>query len=139
MTPEALATYIIAIAGPMSGILIAAIANHRSKKQWAKENQVAITQANVSEKDAHTREIAMILDGYTKVNQALNTSLERALDTSQECSDKYDALEARFDEERELNKHRQREMIDHIMRLEALVPSPPGPPDRPEWSTTEGK
>lgn len=126
--------YLIAIAGPLSGIAVAAISNQRSKRQWSRDQQVAAANVNVSEKDAHTREIAVILDGYTKVNQALNTNLERAEKASTECSEKYDALERRFDEAERLNYARRMELIDHIRRLEDLVPSPPGPPERPKWS-----
>lgn len=134
MTPEQIMAAAIAIAGPVSGFLIAVIANRRSKQQLDKEQSVAVATVTVSEKDAHTREIAVILDGYTKVNQALNSSLERVTKSSEECSEKYDALEKRFDEAERVNAVRRYELIDHIRRLEELVPSPPGPPERPKWS-----
>lgn len=140
MNTAQILTLIAAIGGPISGILIAILSNSRSKKQVGEEQTVARAAVRVDEKDAHTREIAVILDGYTAVNTALNKSLERAETGLTDCSEKYDALERRFEESEQRARERERyeaalrlDLIEHIQALEALVPSPPGPPERPTW------
>lgn len=140
MNTAQILTLVAAIGGPLSGILIAVISNSRSKRQVEVEQHTTRAAVRVDEKDAHTREIAVILDGYTAVNTALNKSLERAETGLIDCSGKYDALEKRFEEAERHNEERERynaalrlDLIQHIQALEALVPSPPGPPDRPAW------
>lgn len=124
---------IAAIGGPLSGILIAVISNRRSNRVVSTEQTVAKASVRVDEKDAHTREIAVILDGYTAVNSALNKSLERAETGLSDCGQKYDALEHRFEEYEASARRMQNEMISHIRNLEDLIPTPPGPPERPAW------
>lgn len=133
MTPEQILTLIAAVGGPLSGVLIAVISNRRSRQQINHENDVAKATVRVDEKDAHTREIAMILDGYTAVNTALNKSLERTETGLHDCSEKFEELEARFEEYERRSQAERLEMIEHIKRLEQLIPYPPGPPERPAW------
>lgn len=140
MTPEQiqqLQLLILGLAGPASGLAIAWISNRRSKRQVVLETTNAARNVRVSEKDAHTREIAMILDGYTKVNVAQVAAIARAEASASGCNEKYEALERRFDESERRTSERLNVLIDHIEVLEKMVPTPPGPPARPMWSGIE--
>lgn len=144
MDGQTILTIIVAVGSPLSGIVVALIANSRSRRQTTREQVIATAGVRIDEKDAHTREIAVILEGYTAVNNATVKALERAEMSASNCnekydvlSDKYDALSDRFEKYEELSEARLRELAQHVIVLEDMVPSPPGPPDRPAWFAIE--
>jgi hypothetical protein len=111
------------IGGPASGIVIALIVNHRNK-------QTTVATVGVSEKEAHTHEIAMIIDGFTESLAAVRSELKATTEKNVVIEKKYDALAERFDRA----EHREQLMRRHIVALEELIPNPPGPPARPDWN-----
>lgn len=135
LTSEQIAVLLAAVGGPISGIIIAWMGARRSKRQVAAENQTATRTVAVTERDAHTREISAIIDGYTAVNKATTEALTRAENASSTCAEKYDALEARFEEAERQRRIERRETIEHWEALERLIPTPPGPPERPAWAS----
>lgn len=89
-------------------------------------HKVALSQVNVSEKDANTRQFEAIVEGFTQSLTAARTEAERA-------NTRAGALETRLD-----NLERERavehiQIVEHLTKLEMLVPNPPGPPPRPTW------
>jgi predicted nucleic acid-binding Zn-ribbon protein len=106
--------------------------------------KVSEKQVTVSEKQAHTAEIAMIIDGFTESLAAVQSQLDRAekayltLDAKhEELKQKHEGLvkdhetlASRID----LSERDRAQMIAHIVALEALIPNPPGPPERPKWN-----
>ena len=132
---------IAAIGGPLSGIIIALVADHRSKRNLHATNQVELKTIEVCEKEAHTHEIAVIIEGFTTSLENMRTDLQ---DTRAELTATKTELTATREELRRTredhSKLRDRVdqsdierdlMIRHITDLEALVPNPPGPPTRP--------
>jgi hypothetical protein len=62
-----------------------------------------------------------------RVRQDLSGAFER-IDT---LEDKVGVLEERH----RTDSRQKAEMVRHIIALEALIPTPPGPPARPAWNT----
>jgi chromosome segregation ATPase len=124
------------VGGPISGIIVAIIANHRNKKTAQADSQIADKGVRVTERDSHTREIAMIIDGFTE-------SLASVREELKDTRSRYDGLTLRYSElaakheilakKVETSEAQRAEMIAHIVELEAIVPNPPGPPTRPNW------
>ena len=144
MTWQQILTLVVAVGTPLSGIVVALVANTRSRRHVTREQVLATAGVKIDEKDAHTREIAVILDGYTAVNQAQLRALERAEASADNCNKRYDTLETkydllvqRFEVAEEQNEERVRVLVQHVVALEAMVPTPPGPPERPAWFANE--
>lgn len=69
----------------------------------------------VGEHEAKTHEFSAIVDGF-------ETLLTQQKNELSELRNRVDKLESY-----------QRDLIEHVDILEALIPSPPGPPPRPHW------
>lgn len=130
--------FITVMAAPISGIIVAFIANRRSKAP--EQVTQPMTRADgsargdtVSEHQAHVAEISVIIDGFTASHRALTEDFERVRRESSECRDRTDALEARFRASERARIIERQMMVDHIEILEALIPVPPGAPARPVW------
>lgn len=139
MTTDQIVQLIVGLGLPISGIFVAWIANRRSRNETPAQTHT-IANTKVTETDAHTRELTGIVDGFSLANRAAERMTERALRAASDCDEKYQRLEERFEaseqryekDERARRAERQ-EMIDHIRALEDLIPTPPGPPERPAW------
>lgn len=139
-----------AVSLPLSGVIVAIIAKIRSDKpadppakpvahdtMSAAEISVRKTLAATSEKEAHNAEISIIIEGFTASMEALRLTVADARLESSEA--KMEATSARADvtklrQTMDAMAEQREELIDHIQALEALIPSPPGPPPRPAWS-----
>lgn len=90
----------------------------------------------VSETEAETHQFQAIVDGFER-------SLKVVSERAEKAEQKADAAELKADgAEQKANKlsHRVRSLEDerhqaitHVLLLEALIPYPPGPPERPLW------
>lgn len=97
----------------------------------------------VSEKEANTHHVQMILDGLTTSitvltgrADAAEKKADAAEKTAEAADKKADAAEQQAKDlgkrVRQLEDERH-DAIDHIIYLESLIPDPPGPPARPNW------
>lgn len=99
-------------------------------------SKVQSKQVQVSEKEAETHQWQAIVDGFTASLAAVNVRAEgaerEARDAKAEAavsSGKINLLDQRVN----ALEGERREMLNHIIALEHLVPYPPGPPKRPVW------
>lgn len=111
-----------------------------ANKHKSKELVISEKIANISETEAQTHQIQAIFEGFntslavvskraTDAENALAELRERSESALAELRGRVDKLE----DEREEYLEERNLMIRHIVDLEQLVPSPPGPPDRPKW------
>lgn len=100
--------------------------NNKSK---SKEIVVSEKLANVSEQEAQTHQIQAIFEGFNAAIAAASKRAEAAEAAVAKVSERVTKLE----EEREEYLEERDLLVRHIVDLEALVPSPPGPPARPKW------
>jgi hypothetical protein len=108
------------IVGPLSGVLVAVIANHRSKK--TEDAQVDV------QKDANSNQlVSVLIEGFTEQVRLVNASNEGLRLQVKALEDKNNQLEKRLDERDALKII----MLAHIGELEKMIPTPPGPPKRP--------
>lgn len=132
-----------AVAAPISGVVVAIIVNRRTKQERADGTTTAMRAVSVDEKEAHTHEIAVMIEGFATSleNMRLDLAEARAQSASahaEAASARQEAASARA-ELSELKIQLQwyvadrLEMIRHIVHLEDLIPTPPGPPTRPTW------
>ena len=98
------------------------LAQKWANKSKSKELIVSEKLANVSEQEAQTHQIQAIFEGF---NTSLNVVSKRAEDAENAVKELRTRVE-KLEDERDL-------LISHIVDLEQLVPSPPGPPARPKW------
>lgn len=122
------------------GVVITGIVQFLTQK-W--RNRVEHRQTAVSETEAQTHQFQAIIDGFTQSLAAVNsrattaeaeakaarTEASSAQVEGRRANDRAALLEGRVDQ---LEDERTK-MINHIIDLEALIPSPPGPPPRPSW------
>lgn len=134
---------ISAIAAPLSGVVVAIIVNRRTKQERADGSTTAMKSVQVNEKEAHTHEIAVMIEGFSTSLENMRLDLadaraQSAAAHAEAASAKQEAASARA----ELSELRiqiqwyvadRLEMIRHIVHLEDLIPTPPGPPTRPTW------
>lgn len=111
----------------------------RYQKMHNKETvSVELKKVQVTEKEAQTHEIAVILEGFTAVTAASTLRAENAEKSAALAHERVEKVEARAEKvESRLSKVERikDEMIDHIKVLEQMVPNPPGPPTRPtSWN-----
>jgi cell shape-determining protein MreC len=107
------------IVGPLTGLLVALIANHRSKK--VDDSKLVIDRSN-----SNNELIQTLMEGFTE-------QIKTVTQANKDLSKKVDTLETKNAElERRLNERDvvKAAMLQHILELEALVPNPPGPPAR---------
>lgn len=136
MDPLTTVGLIGAIGGPLSGITIAVIADRRSKKSGEANSDVALRAVEVDEKDAHTREIAVMIEGFTASLSNLRTDLEATRERLATAEDELGQTRGEVGELRkriEKGDRERDELVAHIIELEKMVPYPPGPPTRPIW------
>lgn len=86
-------------------------------------------KVKVTEREAQTHEIAVILEGFTAVTAASTARAESAEKSAEHAHLRVEKVENRLTDMERIND----EMIDHIKLLEGMVPNPPGPPTRPTW------
>jgi septal ring factor EnvC (AmiA/AmiB activator) len=141
MTPNEWASLAGGIGGPVSGIVIALIVWARSRRDTDATTAVAEKGVRVDERQAHTAEVAMIIDGFTESLAAVRselkdarTELSDARDELKDAAAKYDGLRQEHDALKEQVDMERAAMITHIEALENLIPNPPGPPERPKWT-----
>jgi outer membrane murein-binding lipoprotein Lpp len=141
---ELLIALVAGIGGPASGIAVAVIADRRSKREHPTAVDVSQKTVKVSEREAATHEIAVIIDGFntsmtnlradvTAAREDSATARAEAREAREEhglLKEKHEALTDRV----ETSERERAEMIRHIVALENLIPNPPGPPPRPDWS-----
>lgn len=99
-------------------------------------NRVQNKQVQVSEKEAETHQWQAIVDGFTASLAAVNVRAENAereaKDAKAEAATSTGKI-ALLDSRVGVLETEKREMLNHIIALEHLVPYPPGPPKRPVW------
>jgi hypothetical protein len=121
------------IAVPLSGVIIAFIANKRSNRETddtvSKPEQAKV----MTEGQAQTAELSLIFEGFTASHRALTEDFARVRQESKDCRETTEELKARFKLAERARLAERRIMINHIEMLEALIPVPPGPPTRPSW------
>lgn len=124
------------ILAPFLGVGAGILASWFSRRTGREQVTVSAAAVKVDEKEAHTAEIAMIIDGFSaSLKQAqqdltaARSDLERARDELKTARLDNDDLRRRV-----VAYGRQlTEMLFHIINLEQMVPNPPGPPTRPDW------
>lgn len=104
------------------------------KTKWDKRHAIAtveveLKKVSVTEREAQTHEIAVILEGFTAVTAASQARAESAEKSAESAHERVEKVETRMNKVEEING----EMIKHIQVLEAGYPNPPGPPQRPNW------
>lgn len=136
-------TIIGLVAAPLAGVVVALIVDRRTKMRNSMEGTVAERSVKVEEREAYNHEVAIIIEGFTASLERTDKELARALErieqsetshriTREELKDtQIEVKELRLKHEQ--NDRQRAEMIRHIQALEALVPTPPGPPTRPYW------
>lgn len=136
-------TIIGLVAAPLAGVVVALIVDRRTKMRNSMEGTVAERSVKVEEREAYNHEVAIIIEGFTASLERTDKELARALArieqsetshriTREELKDtQIEVKELRLKHEQ--NDRQRAEMIRHIQALEALVPTPPGPPTRPYW------
>lgn len=105
------------ILGPISATVGYLLSSHNSKKSLAVTSQSAKDTAAVAGRNAATQEFAVIMQGW----QATFERMDRER--------KDDRLEI---------EHLGEDvavLVEHIVQLEQLIPSPPGAPQRPKLKT----
>jgi uncharacterized membrane protein len=107
------------IIGPATGLVVALVANHRSKKDTEANINIADRTVDVAAKEADTR-------AFSAVMEAFEVQLRVTTDRANKLEEKVADLETRLNE-RDL---RAALMLNHISTLERLVPVPPGVPPR---------
>lgn len=132
-----------AILTPILSIIGTIITVRRMRRADKAAQETAIATVKVSEQNAHTQEVEMIISGFTGSLTAVNAELKRTQDAYGALSEKYgvlgekyDKLERQYDQlltEVRIDRRERQEMVDHIQVLEEQVPNPPGPPTRPVW------
>lgn len=141
--PLTTAALIGGILSPFAAIGAAWMAAVYSRRTGREQTQTAARAVQVDEKEAHTAEIAMIIDGFTASLAAAQDDLRRKGDELTEARGELRQAAADLESANQrINDLRRRvvaygkqlaEMLFHIMALERLVPNPPGPPARPDW------
>jgi hypothetical protein len=115
---------VASIAIPFLGTLATAWVTNRSNAK----------QSRVSEREANTHEMDMILDGFKEGMSELRTELQEQKKRSEGQIEKLEARVARLESENSALINQNTEQHNHIVALEALIPNPPGVPLRPIWS-----
>lgn len=116
------------------------LAQKWSNKNKSKELVVSEKLADISEQEAQTHQIQAIFEGFnsslavvskraTDAENALSEFRERSEQAVAKLTERVEKLE----KEREEYLEERDLMVRHIVDLETLVPSPPGPPVRPKW------
>lgn len=129
-----------AILAPFGSILASVLTYRTMRKRDDAAAGTADRQVDVSEKDAHTKELEMLFSAFGASQESLSNELARVVKAQEAQNEKHAALERKHEELkgqhekfREQHYREREEMIDHIIDLERLVPNPPGPPTRPAW------
>lgn len=126
----------IALAAPffvLIGVIISGIIQRLRDKgtQGVAEAGVA-----VSETEAETRQFQAIIDGFTKSLEVVEKRAVSAETKATAAEAKADSAEGKANKlsrrVRSLEDERH-QAITHVLLLEALIPYPPGPPERPLW------
>lgn len=105
------------VLGPVSAAIGYMLSSHNSKRSLAVTSQSAKDTAEVAGRNAATQEFAVIMQGW----QATFERMDRER--------KDDRLEI---------EHLGEDvavLVEHIVQLEQLIPSPPGAPQRPKLKT----
>lgn len=137
MTPLDFLPYIVGLGGPISAIIIAYIVDRRTHKTNQSSSRNSERAVEIDEKEAHTHEVSMIIEGFTQSLESLRTDLTRTQNDLKTARGEIDALrteQAEANRKIAISNRIRAEMMLHIMALEAMVPNPPGPPTRPLWS-----
>ncbi|MDQ7877381.1 hypothetical protein Q9R08_05255 [Microbacterium sp. QXD-8] len=124
------------ILSPFLAIGAAVLASVFSRRTGREQNQTSERAVQVDEKEAHTAEIAMIIDGFSASLKQAQADLGGARTELREARDELaHALQDNAALRRRVVGYGKqlREMLFHILALELLVPNPPGPPSRPDW------
>jgi len=98
---------------PLTGVVVAIIADRRSK------NTTTQTVA-VSEQEADTHQFAALTEGFVEQLRILKEDVAEQRGLVKSLTERVETLESQ-----------KLEMLAHILALEVLVPNPPGPPKRP--------
>lgn len=129
-----------AILAPIGAIVGSILTYRTMRKRDDAAAGTADRQVDVSEKDAHTRELEMLFSAFGASQKSLSDELARVVENQKvqnakhtELDRKHETLKKEYEEFREQHYREREEMIDHIVDLERLVPNPPGPPTRPSW------
>lgn len=117
------------VLAPLAGLAVAIITDHRSKQQTKLSYTAEEKNIDIREQEAETHYFAAITEGFVEQLRLVNNQYDRLSARYTDLEAKHTALEARFTE---IDKQRA-ELLKHVEALEALVPTPPGPPPRP-WN-----
>lgn len=115
---------VASIAIPFLGTIATAWVTNRSNAK----------QSRVSEREANTHEMDMILDGFKEGMSELRTELAEQKKRSEGQIEKLEKRVARLETENGALINQNTEQHNHIVALESLIPNPPGVPLRPIWS-----
>lgn len=103
-------------------------------------NRVSTKQVQISETEANTRQFQAIVEGFTQSLAAVSARAQSAEEragkaeaSSKLANDRAETLEGRLDDVEREREHERAELINHLNKVELLVPNPPGPPPRPPW------
>ena len=135
--------FILFISSPFL-ILIGVIINGIVQRKNAKgQQQTADKGVGVSEKEADTHQFQAIVDGFKVSLEAVERRASSAESRAKEAGDKADEADTKAgaaeDKANKLSRRvrsledERHEAIMHVLLLEAMIPFPPGPPERPSW------
>lgn len=106
--------------GPLVAVVSSLIAANVAKKNGTEG-------ARISRRQADTNEFSAMTEGFTESFRQMHLQI-------QELKGRVDALEIEKDElAAKLHEStiERAELLEHLRAVEALVPNPPGPPERP--------
>lgn len=122
---------LLTIGLPLVGVMITAYVSNRASSR----------QSKVSEREANTHEMDMILDGFKEGMTELRTELkeqkERYDTQLSNLKIEMDGLKTQISVLQNREKalmYQNTEQHNHIVYLEGHIPTPPGVPLRPEWT-----
>jgi uncharacterized membrane-anchored protein YhcB (DUF1043 family) len=108
------------VVGPTAGLLVAIIANNRTKRDNALTANVQNRTVDVEERNSETNYFTAIIDGFVEQNRIQNLALSK-------LEHKVESLESRINNQ----EAREALMRNYIETLKKMVPTPPGAPPTP--------
>lgn len=108
------------VIGPVTGLIVAIIANNRTKQDVRLTASFTDRNTDIAERDSETKYFTAIIDGFVEQNRVQNQALSN-------LEKKVEKLEARIN-----NKEaKEALMMNYIETLKLLIPTPPGAPPSP--------
>lgn len=94
-----------------------------SKGKDEDSSEVERKRVAISEKEAQTHEVSVLLEGFSELLTSTREQVKVAEARAEEAHTRIDTMQ-----------RVAQEMINHIIILETGYPNPPGPPTRPNWN-----